>query len=81
MEQHWTAVMKAENNWGRFQQPNGAKRRQAFFEAVQFRQQHYTQLCQYTQLELMLNFYAVLFTQCVSKIGVNVLEQKLPVER
>ncbi len=35
--------------------------RYAFFEAIQFHQQHYAQLCQYTQLEFTLNFYTVGF--------------------
>jgi hypothetical protein len=43
----------------------------AFFGAIQFYQQNYTQLCQYTQLELTLNLYAVHFMLCVIKIIVN----------
>ncbi len=55
-------------------------RRQSFFWAVQFQQQNYTQIYHYTKLEITLNFYAVRFTPCASKIGVNLLAQKLPLE-
>jgi hypothetical protein len=46
---------------------------QSVFCPVQFHQQNYAQLCQYTQLEFTLNFYAVL---CASKIIVNLLAHK-----
>jgi hypothetical protein len=40
----------------------------------------YAQLYYYAQLEITLNFYAVRFTPCTSKTGINLLAQKLPVE-
>jgi hypothetical protein len=41
---------------------------------------NYPQLCQYTQLEFKRNFHAKHFMPCDSKIVVNLLAQKLPVE-
>jgi hypothetical protein len=48
-----------------------------FFSTIQFHQQNYLQLCWYTQREFTLNFYPVCFTPCTSKIGINLLAQKL----
>jgi hypothetical protein len=62
---------------GQFHQPYGAKCKcvdshsMALVVAVQFHQQNYA------QLESTLNFYAVRPIPCTSKIGVNLLAQKL----
>ena len=45
-----------------------------------FHQQYYTQLYQYTQLEVTPNFYTVHSMPCTSKIIVNLLVQKLIVQ-
>jgi hypothetical protein len=59
--------MQAQTLWVNFTNIM-AQRANAFFGAIQFQQQNYTQLCQYTQLESTLNFYAVGFK---GKPGVN----------
>ncbi len=46
-------------------------------ELIQFHQQHYAQLHHYAQLENTLNFYAVRPMSFTSKIGVNLLAQKV----
>ncbi len=61
---------------GQYHQPIGAKRKCA----LQFHQLNYAQLYQYTQLEFTLKFKAVHFMLCISKIGINLLAQKLPLE-
>ncbi len=60
---NWTQTKstKKENDnnaiWGQFYQSCKAQMRQyAFFCAIQFHQQNYTQLCRFTQLEFMLNY-------------------------
>ncbi len=71
---------------GQFHQPYDAERKcpsshsSVPVGAVQFHQQNYTQLHHYAQLENTLNLYAVRSTPCASKIGVNLLAQKLCVK-
>ncbi len=48
--------------------------------AVQFHIQKYAQFYQYAWLENTLNFHTVCFTLYASRIGVILLEQKLPVK-
>ncbi len=70
---------------GQFHQPYVVKHKctgsysSAPVGAVQFHQQNYAQLHHYTQLENTLNFFAVPPIPCASKIGVNLLAQKLRV--
>jgi hypothetical protein len=73
-----------------FHQTSGVKRKytgshfwllQSLLCAIQFHQQYYTQLYQNTELHHMLNFFVICPTLCASKIGINLLVQKLPVER
>jgi hypothetical protein len=54
--------------------------RKAFFGAIELHQQNYAQLYWYAQLENTLNFYAVRYVLCASKIGFNLLAPKLQVE-
>ena len=46
-----------------------------------FNQQNYAQFYQYTQLEVTPNLYAACSTLCASKISINLLVQKLLIER
>jgi hypothetical protein len=72
--------------WGQVHQPYGAERKCAGSHssvpvgAVQFYQQNYAQLHHYAQLENTLIFHAVRSRSCASKIGVNLLAQKLRVK-
>ncbi len=77
-----TKSTKKENDnnaiWGQFYQWRKAQMRQnAFFGAIQFHQQNYTQLCRFTQLEFMLNYYSVCYMLWASKIGINQLAQNV----
>jgi hypothetical protein len=86
LEREGTGVTKIEKikiditlmlTWGRFHQPFGANALVVILRrlgAVQFHQQNYA------QLENTLNFYAVRRKPCASKIGVNLLAQKLRVK-
>jgi hypothetical protein len=46
-----------------------------------FDQQNYAQLYQYTQLEVTTNYYIIRLMLSVSKININLLVQKLLIER
>jgi hypothetical protein len=69
--------------WGQFHQHFGAKLKcagshsLALVGAIEFHQQNYAPIHHYTTLENTLNFYPVCPTPCASKIGVNLLAQKL----
>ncbi len=52
---------------GKFHQPISVKLKCANIDVILFHQQNCTQFYQYTQLEVMLDFYAQYFTQCNRK--------------
>jgi len=56
-----------------FYQPVSAKDKSAWVLHSQFYAQYYTQLYQYTQLEVTPNFYTLNFMLCASKISANLL--------
>ena len=66
-----------------FHQPTSVKRNCAGAQhfskkdAVQFHQQNFAQLCWYIELENLPNFYIVHSALYASKLGVNLLAQKL----
>ena len=75
--------MKSLEIWGQFHQPTGVKRKCAGAQhlaqkdAVQFHQQNCAQLYWSIELENPPNFYAVRSAPYASKLGVNLLAQKL----
>ena len=65
---------------GQFHQPIGVKCKWAAFgekDAVQFHQQNCAKLYWSIELENLPNFYAVRSAPYASKLGVNLLAQKL----
>ena len=76
-------LMKLTTIRGQFHQPTGVKRKcagaqhLAHKDSVQFHQQNCAQLYWSIELENPPNFYAVRYAPYASKLGVNLLVQKL----